>query len=249
MTEGDWNLVLKMIESRLEREGASRCDGRGVEAVVGARWLASVLVENEHLRHQVTEVQARNTALEERARAAEKSAREAGGGAPSTSFAVIADLGQQRDEARRERDEARASLAAETVNANAYAHERDEALKQRDEECYYLNVCRSRRDELARELASVTASRDALASSSVPVELARLYRAAQGARGCFGAIRQQVKLVEECGEYVAEYMRTGERFSSSRVMAEAHDVLTVALSLCEPALMAKAAERLEGRLA
>ena len=38
-------------------------------------------------------------------------------------------------------------------------------------------------------------------------------------------------------------------FSVDRVAAEAHDVLTVALSLCEPAIMAKAAERLEGRLA
>lgn len=101
--------------------------------------------------------------------------------------------------------------------------------------------CAKAREEL--EQAQARAALD------VPPELARLYKAAQGARGRFGPNTQRVKLAEECGEFVAEYMRTGERFDAARVSGELHDVLTVALSLCEPALMAVCAERLEARLA
>lgn len=173
---------------------------------VSVQSMAKLLAELYHLRRQVTELQAHNTARQERARAAAQ-----------------------------EREETRAALAVETKNANAYAHERDEARA----ECERMRL---ERDEALAKLEEG-------AADVVPPELARLWKAAHGARGHFGAIKQQVKLVEECGEYVAEYMRTGERFSEARVMAEAHDVLTVALSLAEPALMAKAAERLEGRLA
>ena len=115
-------------------------------------------------------------------------------------------------------------------------------VRERDE-------MRAVRDEALKAVASVTASRDALASSSVPVELARLYRAAQRMLTKMGDDTQRLKLAEECAEYIAEAMREDERFSAERLYAELHDVLTVALSLCEPALMAKAADRLEGRLA
>lgn len=114
-----------------------------------------------------------------------------------------------------------------------------------------------------RDMSSVVASRDALAAEcrkrsledlarvnacAVPPELARLYAAAQRARGAWGAAVQTQKLAEECGEYVAECSRGGFRHSVEKVEHEIHDVLTVALSLAEPELMAKAAERLEGRL-
>lgn len=67
---------------------------------VAVQSMAKLLAELYHLRRQVTELQAHNTARQERARAAVQ-----------------------------ERDEARAALAVETKNANAYAHERDEARK------------------------------------------------------------------------------------------------------------------------
>lgn len=159
---------------------------------VAVQSMAKLLAELYHLRRQVTELQAHNTARQERARAA----------------------AQEREETRAECERMRV--------------ERDDVRKQRDE---------------------ALAKLEEGAADVVPPELARLWKAAKVARGHFGAIKQQVKLVEECGEYVAEYMRTGERFSEARVMVEAHDVLTVALSLAEPALMAASAERLEGRLA
>ena len=67
---------------------------------VSVQSMAKLLAELYHLRRQVTELQAHNTARQERARAAVQ-----------------------------ERDEARAALAVETKNANAYAHERDDARK------------------------------------------------------------------------------------------------------------------------
>lgn len=237
MTEGDWNLVFKMIESRLEREGASRCDGRGVEAVVGARWLASVLVENERLRQQVTEVQAHNTALLERARLAEKDRDEA----YSLSRIGIECAERMCADARAETDDLAAACEARGLAIEDMAKRLAETGADLARVTKELGVERA-------ALVGVTASRDALASSSVPVELARLYRVAQRMLAKMGDDTQRLKLAEECAEYIAEAMREDERFCAERLYAELHDVLTVALSLCEPALMAKAAERLEGRL-
>lgn len=309
MTEGELNLLVLQVESRLEAMCSHKGPGMTREAVVGARWLASVLVDNEHLRQQVTEVQATNTALQERARKAEADRCAVEGEiAPSRELAAalaeqckelhadrmlairernvaranVADVTKRLDAtgadlaratkdlaveraalrlereqhsrvieqweaakashaeartemqralfacegARRERDEARAALAAEIA---AHEHERHQHA-----------VTRKERDE-----AMMTVGANGVAC---PTALVRLYVASQRARAKWGAPAQRVKLVEECGEYVVDFARTGERYDVAKVTAEAHDVLTVALSLSEPALMAKSAERLEARL-
>lgn len=263
MTEGDWNLVVKMIESRLENM-AVYTETRN--AVVSPKWLAATLVDHERLRQQVTEVQARNSELEVRNRAlaedaelarkavecAERMCADARAEVAlhrtvhqqcetyiAEGIALLDVIGADEvpaDAARRlvkERDEARAALASVTASRDALAEAAKLARQTHDEMVEALRVASAKRDE------SLT---------SVPVELVRLFKAAKMSLEKHGVPVQVQKVAEECGELVAELCRTGDRFDQERAAHELHDVLTVALSLCEPALMAKAAERLEGRL-
>jgi len=296
MTEGEFNMMAQLVEGRLAKAADTRHERL---AVVAPEWLASVLVENERLRQQVTEVQAHNTALQERARAVK---------------AMLDTVVGAATELERERDEARSALATETANANEYARQRDGAhkalasvtrtdeqqtdylakvlgadigglesvgqaakrvVRERDElrgavaaRDVALGDVTKRLAETGADLARVTkelgAERAARKheehqhavtreqrdlSCGVPPELARLYKAARTSLSMHGTAAQMSKLAEESGEYVAEFSRLRPRYDAARVRAEAHDVLTVALSLCEPALMAASAERLEGRLA
>lgn len=332
MTEGELNLLEVMIANTLERASASRCEGRGAEAVVGARWLASVLVDNERLRRRETELQSDNTRLHLKAEAALNrehnlmrevdalrdvlgqgdgskvaltqrdeailKARIAEQGYESAR-AVLADVTKERDEARALNGEMAANLdrakgdsdaASRTIGdltreldtARTSCHqwrskvdaaravmsaERDESIgeaakrlvAERNDATAALVAanasiaeCRQALLDAQRDMVSVTESRDVLASwRAIPPELARLYRAAQRsiANAKYHVTAQRWKLSEECGEFVAAWCKDAARTAESEIKHEIHDVLTVALSLCEPALMARAAERLEGRLA
>lgn len=90
---------------------------------VAVQSMAKLLAELYHLRRQVTELQAHNTARQERARAAAQ-----------------------------DREETRAALAVETKNANAYAHERDDARAECERMRLERDEVRKQRDE-ARVIA------------------------------------------------------------------------------------------------
>lgn len=183
--------------------------------------------ELKHLRHQVTEVQARNSKLEVANRRLTEDVRVA---AEMVQCAERMCAGHRADI-----DSMHDIIDAPDSEVERLEAEVEAMARQVHETLY--------------ELASVTMSRDALASSSVPPELARLYREAQRSLAKHHVTPQRWKLSEECGEFVAAWCKDAARTVESEIRHEIHDVLTVALSLCEPALMAKAAERLEGRLA
>jgi hypothetical protein len=338
MTEGEMNLLEAKIANTLERASASRCDGRDAEAVVGARWLASVLVEVEHLKQQRDDLHRSNSVLHAKAEAARAEAahmrdvvRLGGSGEIETLREDLARAERERDDAlakcahandvaaaqnavcwkirgalgavegemgidaacrvmrqldearerarvsaeeteslgalfdtmRVERDAAQADLArirsgytenarlADIIRDERNAHAETKVARAKQAE---IITAMSQIDTKIRDATSACADETTLAAvkrcvavAGVPADLARLYRAAQKARKKWGAPHQRVKLAEECGEFVVEVCRR-ERHSDAAVAHEAHDVLTVALSLCEPALMLASAERLEGRL-
>lgn len=131
------------------------------------------------------------------------------------------------------------------------ASEREQHSRLREQwELMSAELARTRTDRqrAAFERDKALAKLEEGASDVVPPELARLWKAAQGARKKWDGATQHSKLAEECGEYVAEWCKDTDRYQRDHTMHELHDVLTVALSLAEPALMAASAERLEGRL-
>ena len=187
---------------------------------------------------------------------------------------TIGNLTRERDQACHKRDEAEGLTSAYrkaldriadvlgkmpgeiTLDAaERVVRERNDATAALVAANASIAECRQALLDAQREMVSVTESRDVLALwRAIPPELVRLYKVARKSLSMHGTAAQMSKLAEECGEYVAEHSRLRPRYSdpfvyAERVRAEIHDVLTVALSLCEPALMAKAAERLEGRLA
>lgn len=261
---------------------------------VSVQSMAKLLAELYHLRRQVTELQAHNTARQERARAAAQEREE--------TRAECERMRVERDDARTEMQRAKRAIEeANKASAEAIARvaiERDAALSDakwgdaaiasiREEIepkwehmtvvdyirglkrtiddlragqpraiASSLDGVRRERDDARAECERMRVERDEAlakmeegAADVVPPELTRLWKAAQGARKKWDGATRHSKLAEECGEYVAAWCKDTDRYTRDHTMHELHDVLTVALSLAEPALMAKAAERLEGRLA
>lgn len=210
--------------------------------------------ELAHLRKRATELQADNTRLHLKAEAA--LSRENNLMKEVDCLRDVLGQGDESKVALAQRDEAKlaarlADQCCESVRAVLVdvTKERNDAAAALVAANAAIAECRQALLDAQREMASVTESRDVLASwRAIPPELARLYAAAQRMLTKMGDDTQRLKLAEECAEYIAEAMREDERFCAERLYAELHDVLTVALSLCEPALMAASAERLEGRL-
>jgi chromosome segregation ATPase len=186
--------------------------------------------------------------------------------------AGIAKLKEKHDTVCLALGESRAESQSLTVELNTARRDRDQSLKHINDLGDVLNehrgnvpaypvftaarkvvdelkLARKERDMLHEQVARLSATLGVIgAQPCVPPELARLYHVAKRALARMGGEIQHEKTAEECGEFVSEFCKDALRRDSARISAGLHDVLTASLSLCEPALMAASAERLEARL-